>query len=152
MWEDDRWSARVLAVAAIAVMAAGVLQPHLPGWGGGEPTAAEASDGGITVERVTNNYTQPARVYVSPVDGRSVVDPFVPFLEPGESAGPASLDCASEYGTATHLRVLVRAYDEGDTIVDQRVEPESGDCGPDGGAGFDVTVHAGGDVTIERRA
>lgn len=150
MWGDDQRLVKVLAVAALAVLAAGVVQDDLPGSSDGDPAPAEARDGAIVVKQVTNNYTEAVEVYVSPVDGRSLVDPFVPMLDRGESAGSASLNCTSQWGEATELRVLVRALEGGDEIADRRVELEDGDCEPGGGTPFDVALLEGGTVSIER--
>lgn len=99
---------------------------------------------------MANSYTEAVEIYVSPVDGPSLVDPFVPMLDPGESAGPATLNCTSQWGEATELRVLARTLDEGDTLADRRVDLEAGYCRPGGGASFDVALLEDGTVSVER--
>lgn len=152
MWGDDQRLGRVLTVAAVAVLAVAVLQTDLPSSSDEDAAPAEAGNGSIVVEQVTNNYTDAAQVYVSPVDGPSLVDPFVPLLDRDETAGPATLQCTSQWGEATELRVLARTVDEGDTIADRRVALEPGDCQPGGGAVFDAAVQRDGNVTIARRS
>lgn len=106
--------------------------------------------GAIEVDSVTNHYPELLKIYVSPVDGDSLVDPFVPLVERGGTAGPATLNCTSEWGEATDLHVVVYSTEEGEKIAERRTPLGPADGEPEGGAAFEVTVTDGGTVTIER--
>jgi len=145
--------AELLAIAAFVLIVTGALQPHLPSITLDESQATDgAPEGGIQVGEVYNNGSRAARIYVSPADERgSLVDPFVPYLEPGDRAGPTTLSCSSEYGTATHLTVQVRPAGETERVAEASRELDPSDCQPGGGTVFDITARADGNGTIERR-
>lgn len=149
MWWSDHWLIKVLPVAVLALLAAGALQVYLPSSSNDDPASAEARDGQIVFEQVTNNDTAAVQVYLTPMDGPSAVDVFRMTLEPGESLGPVSLNCTSQWGEGTEARVVVHSLDGGEGMADRRVELEAGDCRPGGGASFDVTVTPDGTLEID---
>lgn len=141
---------KVLAAVAVVVVASAVAQIPPLGSDDGEATERESRDGDLKIQSVGNRYTEALQVFVSPVDGDSLVDPFVPMLEPGESSGPATPSCTSEWGRATGLLVLARTTDDGETVAERKVALAPVDCQPDGGAVFDVTVAQNATVSIDR--